>query len=247
MSGASVCSANLWSTQNNQAGLAFLRHVEAGVCFSNRFLLKELSISGCCMAVPTGAGTFGLVLSRFGYSLYSETKCGLSYAHLFGNRLAAGVQLSFLQTQFGDIYGTERNGLAEAGIQAKVLEKLSIGVLVFNPTRATLSPTAQEQIPALLRIGAVYHFSAQVGLTAEVEKDTRFPALMKLALEYIPTPALSLWASFSGTPAGFSIGVGYQIHQAQIDFSSSWHPLVGLSSGISLSCALGKRKPNPGN
>src|ERR1039458_1023996 len=77
MANASVSLADVWSVQNNQAGLGFVRDISAGVFYDNRFLLNELSMRAGAFAFPVKGGTFGLCISNFGYSLYSENKYGL--------------------------------------------------------------------------------------------------------------------------------------------------------------------------
>src|ERR1035437_8115885 len=80
MGNASVSLSDVWSVQHNQAGLGFVRNVSAGVYYENRFLLKELSVKGGVFAMPVKGGTFGLCITNFGYSLYSENKYSLSFA-----------------------------------------------------------------------------------------------------------------------------------------------------------------------
>ena len=85
---ASVSISDVWSAHHNQAGLGFVRDFTAGVSYENRFFLKELSIKGLAMAVPVRGGSFGLCITSFGYTKYSENKYSLSFAKAFGNKLA---------------------------------------------------------------------------------------------------------------------------------------------------------------
>src|SRR5437879_770897 len=74
MGNASVSLADVWSAHHNQAGLGFEKNISAGVYYENRFLLKELGVKGAVIALPEKGGTFGLCVTNFGYSLYSEKK-----------------------------------------------------------------------------------------------------------------------------------------------------------------------------
>ncbi len=69
---ASVTLSDVWSTHHNQAGLAYLENISAGVFYENRFLLKELGVQGGVLALPTKGGTFGISMSSFGYSLITK-------------------------------------------------------------------------------------------------------------------------------------------------------------------------------
>ncbi|HNK42135.1 MAG TPA: hypothetical protein PL002_13190, partial [Flavobacteriales bacterium] len=60
MGNAGLTLVDLWSVSANQAGLAGINTVTAGVYAENRFLLKDLNFFGAAVAIPTKGGTFGL-------------------------------------------------------------------------------------------------------------------------------------------------------------------------------------------
>ena len=49
---ASSSIYDVWSTRNNQGSLGFVRQVEAGAFYENRFFVKELTQSGFATVVP---------------------------------------------------------------------------------------------------------------------------------------------------------------------------------------------------
>src|ERR1700690_928414 len=65
---ASVTLSDAWSTVNNQAGLGFVKSIDVGTFYENRFMLKQLSSQAFALALPVKGGTFGLSYSSFGYS-----------------------------------------------------------------------------------------------------------------------------------------------------------------------------------
>src|SRR5256885_5366971 len=68
---ASVTCSDLWSAFHNQAGLALLKKISAGVYFENKFLLPDLSLKSFAIAVPSSKlGSFALSATMFGGSLY---------------------------------------------------------------------------------------------------------------------------------------------------------------------------------
>src|SRR4051812_4058526 len=78
---ASVTYSDLWAAFNNQAGLAQLKNMSAGVYYENKFLLSDLSLRSFAFAVPVKkTGVFALSASVFGFSLYSEQKASIAYA-----------------------------------------------------------------------------------------------------------------------------------------------------------------------
>src|SRR4051812_44163939 len=167
---ASVSLSDLWSVQNNQAGLASLKEMNAGVYYQNQFMLKELSTKAFAFAMPIKHGTLGICISNFGYSLFSQNKYGLAFGKAFGNKFSAGVMMDYVQTNIAE-YGKRGAPVAEAGIRAKPLKNLTIGVHIFNLTRTKLADYDDERIPTIMRIGADYKFSDKVFVALETEKD----------------------------------------------------------------------------
>nr|MDQ3049071.1 hypothetical protein [Bacteroidota bacterium] len=139
MGNASVSLSDVWSSHHNQAGLGFMRDASAGVYYENRFLLKELGVKGLAIAVPVKVGTFGLAVSNFGYSAYSENKYSLSFAKAFGEKFSAGIALNYHTVKIAEGYGSNGTFAAEVGLQSKPLKGLTIGAHVFNPTRAKIA------------------------------------------------------------------------------------------------------------
>jgi hypothetical protein len=234
MADASICLDDVWSSRNNQAGLAFLRIPEAAFFFQTPFLMKELKTAGLVLAIPVRNGTFGLDLSSFGYALYTENKYGLSFARTFGQNFSAGIQLDYLSTRIAENYGASSSVSAEAGIQARILKGLTLAAHLYNPTRTPLSSSAPERIPTTLRLGLSYIFSDKVLICAESEKDSWHAPLFKTGLEYKPRKELVLRAGLSTNPSIMAFGFGLLLHNFRIDLSSSWNPLLGTTPALSM-------------
>lgn len=230
---ASVSLADVWSVQNNQAGLGFVRNISAGVYYDNRFMLKELSMRAGAFAFPVKGGTFGLCISNFGYSLYSENKYGLAFGKAFGDKLSAGIQMDYLTTKISE-YGTKSVPAAEFGIMAKPLKNLTIGVHIFNPTKAKLASYNDERIPTILRLGLNYKFSEKVFLAGETEKDIDKKAIVKFGMEYRPIKELYLRAGVATNPTLSCFGIGVALKNLRLDLSTTYHSVFGISPQIGL-------------
>src|ERR1035437_1405986 len=238
---ASVSLADVWAVQNNQAGLGFVRDISAGVFYDNRFLLNELSMRAGAFAFPVKGGTFGLCISNFGYSLYSENKYGLAFGKAFGDKLSAGIQMDYLSTKISE-YGTKSVPAAEFGIMAKPLKNLTIGVHVFNLTKAKLADYNDERIPTIMRLGFNYKFSEKVFLAGETEKDISQKAIMKFGLEYRPIKELYLRAEISTNPSLSCFGIGVALNKFRLDLSTTYHSVFGLSPQIGLNYIFETKK-----
>ncbi len=234
MGNASVSFGDVWSAHHNQAGLGFVRDISAGAYYENRFLLKEISVKGGVVAVPIKAGTFGLAISNFGYSLYSENKYSLSFAKTFGDKLSFGVAMDYLTTKIAEGYGSKGVLAAEFGIQAKPLKGLTIGAHVFNPTRSKLADYNDERLPTIIRFGGDYNFSDKVTVALETEKDISQKAIFKAGIEYKPVKELYLRVGVGTNPTLTSFGFGINLKNFKIDVSGNYHQTLGISPQLGL-------------
>jgi hypothetical protein len=242
---ASVSFTDVWSAHHNQAGLGFVRDISAGVNYENRFLLKEISIRGGAAALPIKAGTFGLCITNFGYTLYSENKYSLSFAKAFGEKFSAAVAMDYLSTRIAEGYGTRGTLAAEAGIIAKPIKGLTIGAHIFNPTRSKISSYDDERLPTIIRIGGDYLFSDKVRVAVEAQKDIRYKPEFKAGLEYLPVKELYLRIGVSTNPTLSTFGFGLNLKNFKIDLAASYHQILGISPQLGLSYTFAKADKKP--
>lgn len=241
MGNASVGLSDMWSAQHNQAGLGFVREFGAGVSYENRFLLKEISVRGGVAALPIKAGTFGLCITNFGYSQYSENKYSLSFAKAFGDKFSVGIALDYLSTHIAEGYGNKGVAAGEFGIQAKPLKGLTLAAHVFNPTRAKLAAYNNERLPTIFRLGGCYSFSDKVIVALEGDKDLTKKAEFKAGIEYHAVKEFYLRLGVSTQPTLSTFGFGLNIRQLKIDVSASYHQVLGISPQLGLSYVLSSK------
>lgn len=234
MGNASVSFGDVWSAHHNQAGLGFVRDISAGAYYENRFLLKEISVKGGVLALPIKAGTFGLTISNFGYSVYNENKYSLSFAKTFGDKLSFGIALDYLTTKIAEGYGSRGVLAGEFGIQAKPLKGLTIGAHIFNPTRSKIADYNDERLPTIIRFGGDYNFSNKVTVAVETEKDIAQKAIFKAGIEYKPIKELYLRVGVGTNPTLTSFGFGINLNNFKIDVSGNYHQTLGISPQLGL-------------
>ncbi|MDQ3193176.1 MAG: hypothetical protein M3Q58_16450 [Bacteroidota bacterium] len=234
MGNSSVAISDLWSVHHNQAGLAGLDKMQAGIYYENRFLIPELSLKGLALAMPVKNGVFGLSVSQFGFALYNESKVGLSYAQKLGEKVSAGVQLDYLNTFIAEGYGNKGMITGEAGVQAELAPGLTIGAHIFNPFRVKLATHNNERIPTIMRLGLNYEISNKVLICAETLKDTDHKPVFRAGLEYNVIEQLYLRAGISSNPGMHTFGFGLNLKHFKIDFASSIHSVLGYSPMVSI-------------
>ena len=234
MSNSSVCLSDLWSAFNNQAGLAHITQAQAGFYYENRYLLKELGYKAAAFACPFEAGALGLSFTHFGFSAYNESKIGLAYAKKMGKYLSLGVQLDYCMIHLDENYGNHSFVTFEAGALSNISPKLTLGVHIYNPVHAKISGNTDERAPAIFRMGAAYSVTKKFMITAETEKNIDHKAVLRSGFEYQLTPVVNLRAGIATNPATVSFGVGVCTGNLVMDFSASYHQVLGFSPQASL-------------
>jgi hypothetical protein len=234
MGGYNVTLSDVWSANNNQAGLGFVKDFSGGIYYENRFLLKETSYKAGAFVLPVKAGAFGISVTSFGFELYNETKAGLSYGMRFGDKFSMGVQLNYLNTALTQDYGSKTSITGAVGVIAKLSNELSLGVHVYNPTRAKLAEFDNERVPTIMKLGLDYRFSNKVIFAVSTEKDVNFNAVVNAGIEYHIIEMLYLRGGISTNPTQYAFGFGMQLKDFKIDLSSSFHQTLGITPGISI-------------
>ncbi len=237
---ASVTYSDLWSAFNNQGGLAQLKGISAGAYYENEFLVPDLSLKSFVFALPADkAGVFALSATQFGGTLYNETKAGLAYSKQLGEKFSAGIQLDYLSTHIanddgGYVYGTTNTFTVEGGFIAEPINNLTIGLHIFNPTRAKLAVYNDERVPTSVCFGGSYKFSEKVLLSSEIEKDGGENNIFKAGLEYHIVEQVFLRGGVASNPSLSSFGFGFKLKQLQVDLASTYHQVLGFTPQISL-------------
>lgn len=231
---ASVALFDFWSIQNNQAGLSQINSISAGFYFENRFLIKDLGLCFGAVVLPTKSGVFGLSLKYFGNKLYNETKAGLAYSRMFGDRFSVGIQLDYFSTSIGESYGSKNLISFEAGIITKINDDLNIAAHVFNPIQVKLNDYNNERIPTILKFGLSYKFSDRLQTMLETEKDIDKKAILKAGIEYRIIEKIYVRGGIASDPTLYTFGFGINFNKLKIDFASSMHQTLGYSPQISV-------------
>ncbi|HXC05038.1 MAG TPA: hypothetical protein VNZ86_09825 [Bacteroidia bacterium] len=234
LGGASVCLSDNWSINNNPAGLAILKTTSISTWYQDPYAVKAIQLTALALAVPTPKGTFGVLVSGYGYEEYQENTTNITYARAFGKHISAGISLNYLYTHIAQGYGTGNSMGGSLGMLVRIQPGLYVGASLYNPTRAKIDSRNQERIPASLRIGLMYLLNTNVRFCLETEKTTSTEPVFKAGIEYQPHELITFRAGTSTTPNSCSMGVGFVYHAFRFDFSDAWQPAIGFLPGVGL-------------
>ena len=238
MANASVAIYDTWSVSHNQAGMTHTGNITAALYTENRFLLPELSLASFVVIIPLSGSTLGVSFSGFGNSLYREGKAGIAYARSFGDKLSAGLKISYHYAALADGYGQNGTAVAELGIIYELKPGLLIASHILNPSRSGWSACpysgSATNIPTIIRTGLSYSFSDKVMLNLEAAKDIRFPPVFRAGVEYVAGDALVLRTGVSTRPLQNAFGMGFQTGRLKIDMAATYHYALGYSPSVAM-------------
>ncbi|MCA1762595.1 MAG: hypothetical protein LC664_06355 [Flavobacteriales bacterium] len=242
MANAALNYTDIWSTFQNQAGIAGVDRFSAGAFYENKFGVRELAYTGFAAASPLGNGAIALSYTNFGFDVYREGKLGLAYGMKLSDGFSVGVQLNHHTIRISaEDYGSRGAVTAEVGFRLEVSEKVSLGAHIFNPSRTKLNSFSDERIPTLLRFGAQYTMSEDLIASAEVEKDIDRRPLFRAGLEYQPAEVLFVRMGTSSEPMLFAFGMGLNFETFKFDLAATYHSIIGYSPQVSLTFAPDKK------
>ncbi|NOR87979.1 MAG: hypothetical protein GQ527_10250 [Bacteroidales bacterium] len=223
------------SVYNNQAALAYLQNTSIGIDYHQGFFADHaLGTKSAAFILPTGAGSFGLSMTYFGYSEYNEQKIGLAYGKALGKHLAIGVQLDYFRTYIGSDYGNAHALSFEIGIYSKLSESSELGAHIFNPIGMEIGDINREAIAIGFQFGLLYRIDDQLLLATEVEKILDQKTSYKFGLEYHIIDHFIVRTGVATSPTLFTFGFGLKMKRLLVDIGTGFHQTLGFTPRVSL-------------
>ena len=114
------------------------------------------------------------------------------------------------------------------------MKNLKVGFHLFNPSQTKLHDYQNEIIPVIMNLGISYKFSDKVSANLELEKDVEMPFSAKVGIEYYPIEHLYIRAGIMSMPTMPTIGFGVVKGRFNLDFSSAFHPTLGITPSLGM-------------
>jgi hypothetical protein len=223
----------LFTALQNQAALAYIPAVTAGVSTERRFMLDAISRHTAALAIPVHHGAFGLNYQQSGYSAFREQVLGLAYGRKLGPRVSIGMQIDYLSKVI-PLYATASTITFELGCILHLTSQLHAGLHAFNPGSNRFIRLDHEQIPAIYSAGLGYEVSTAFLVSVAVIQETAIAPATKVMCEYRIIPQLSLQLGICTVPQLNSAAIGLTLQQLYLQLSTNYHPQLGISPAISI-------------
>jgi len=221
------------SIYTNPAGLPSIDNFAFDVGYNRRYSLEDLSTVSIAGAKKVGAGVFGVSVARYGSSVYSESKIGLSYGRKLFDNLNIGAGFNMLSYSINN-YGNTNAFTFEIGVQSKINDKLSLGAYVFSPS--VVSITEDQEIPSRYTMGLKYAASKKADIYLDISKTINRDPEVKIAVDYKMVESFSVRLGGNIMQESVHFGPAYMMDNGVGIFGGySFDNRLGHSAGISLS------------
>lgn len=233
MGSAGIALQDVWSLQQNSAGIANMEHSVFAMGYEQHFLNPELSTKIAVFALPLNKNVFGFSFQRYGFSDYLEQTTGLSYSRSFSGTLSLSIVFKHHQLSIPR-YGSAQAISVDAGMQYRLTDKIRIASKIANPGRSRFEALSGSIIPLSITIGTSYDLSDKVLVITDLYKELGLEVDTRLGLEYQIINWFYLRGGLAVNPFLQSVGFGLKHRKIFVDAAVSSHPKLGLSPNISL-------------
>jgi hypothetical protein len=236
---------NVYGTRANVASLAGLQRGGIGAYAERRFMQDNMNFYSLSAAFKAGNGSFGLYGTYFGFSLSNNNQLSLAYALKVAQKVEVGAAFHYHLLNQASVYGNTSAITGSVAVRMYLSEKITAGVQVYNPVRASWSKLRDEKLPARYSFGFGYDASDKFFISAEIEKEENQRLNVLTAFQYVIVPQVFIRAGVSTLSSNYFAGVGFLLNDFRFDVSMAYHPRLGLSPGALLMIDLGKNHTTP--
>ncbi|TAJ15211.1 hypothetical protein DMA11_02055 [Marinilabiliaceae bacterium JC017] len=218
----------------NSAGMAGLKESQAGFTYQQPYMLEELGSNTGVAVIVTRYGNLGLLINQSGYEHSRVNIYGFSYARMFGEGVAAALQVNYLSHNLNK--GGVFNGFyAKAGVQIFPSEQFIVAFFVQNPEQQSISyPEFSVLLPVVYSGGFSWYPAETFQLMAEVEKEMEYDPVYKVGIELLVITQLYFRGGISGKPLEMAVGAGYKWRFLEFDVGFAQHSQLGLTTSGSI-------------
>lgn len=223
------------SAFSNPALISFTPYKSVHIEYFNRYAMKELGTAAAGYTCPNRLLPFAFDISSFGFDSYRESLIRISVGKKLNEKWHAGISIQYSRVQTLLTEEVPQQLSTDMGILFLPVDKLLIGVLIMNWPAVSLT---QENID----IKGFTDYSFQIGFQWQVintlfvmgtaESNKTDPLTGSFGIEYHPYSSFQLRAGIQMAPLLPAFGIGYCFSSFQVNAAFTYHPVLGLSTGI---------------
>ncbi|WP_373512465.1 hypothetical protein [Persicitalea sp.] len=242
MGNAVVAQADRYASINNIAGLATQTEASAFSSYHSYYGFEGVNTLIFGAVVPLRQElSAGFSVQRFGDKIYNEMSFGLGVAHRI-NRISLGLKASYRQiaVNAASVSLSKKALVMEMGGIAQLSSTVYLGAHIYNLAQGNYSGEGSTSLPTILKTGLTYIPAKALRLSAELVKNTDYPASVRAGLEYEVIPHLLARTGIATRPYTNHFGLGFVGGSFDFDYAVSSHPQLGWSHHLTLAYAWPK-------
>lgn len=225
----------------NPALLALKERKEIYAGYYNRYSVKELASVGSGLTFPNRILPFGLHIASFGYDEYRESMFRFSVGKSLNEIWALGVSVQYALLQSA-LFETDAARLsADVGVTCRPAENWLLTLAAINMPSVTLhsEEVNSERIAShLAELGIGWQINDDLLICGGMAYSKNTPFETSLGMEYCPLADFHLRTGLRTAPLRPSLGAGYGFAGWMMDVVMIYHPVLGVSTGLSVSFAF---------
>ena len=223
-----------WTPWYNPASLATVSCFKSSLCFvPEQYGLRELRTMSAAAVLPTSLVNVGLVIDDFGSPLYRESTVLFGFGRAIESGVAIGVAANVEMIMI-ERYGTASVVTIDLGARVELLECLSLGYAWKNIGAATIG-ASHDALSQIQIVGLCYSPNDLAQMTLDLEKDIRFPFVLRGGIELHLLDELVFRFGCSTNPDIFAVGFGARLAGWECAYALNTHAQLGLTHSIGIS------------
>jgi hypothetical protein len=223
-----------WMPWHNPAGIGSVSSFRSSLCLvPEQFGMKELRTISAAVVIPTPIVNVGVVLDDFGSSLYRESTAVVGVARTIESGLALGLAANLGIVSIRR-YGSASTLTLDFGVRLELDERVSLGYCWKNFGGAAIAHSG-EGLPQSQTLGVRYTPHRLAQITVDLEKEVRYPFLVRAGVELHVLPQLDFRFGFSDNPEMLALGLGARMSGWECSYAVNTHPRLGLTHALGIS------------
>jgi hypothetical protein len=228
----SITHCDFWSQFNNQAGLANINSIQAGISYQSKFMIKSLAIKSVGFIIPINKGSFGFNIVHWGNENYNKMNIGLAYGRKLSDNFSIGLKFNYYSLNQSQDLGSKGKVSFEGGFIYTIDNTIKLGVHLYNPFCKSTNNN-ELILPEIYQFGFEYLISKNLKGFFEISNHSELKTSIHLGIEYT-LKIYSFRFGYSSWPDQLTFGFGINYKKFQLDMSNSMHSNLGNSPQISL-------------
>jgi len=206
----------------------------AGVTYSDRYLLKDLSSRSAFFSVPVIGSNLLLSLGQFGNQSYQENQISFGLARSFGDHLSVGMLFHYVSLKMEEAVSRPNQVSFSLGFQYKS-DDYGVGLSVFNPLSQSLSAKDfHRSYPFIYRFGLHKYFHTDLLVAGQLSFHEEYNFVTHWGIQYRLLNCWFLRAGLQTKLTEMSFGFGYVLHRIHADLTFSHHEYLGFSPALTI-------------